>query len=492
MLEAIKLVNFGRISETGIALRKLSRVNYLVGENGSGKSSILEAIYANFQPSILPQLGINLSQSKFNFKLNSQTKSLKPEVLFLNQDSSILAKFLLSNPGVKDYEGFIKELLLQYNYLDLSIITELSGLGSDLNKTNDSSNLALFKSKFEKILEILTKFNHQKPQLILLEEPEHFLHPSLIKQLAYIFDEISLSHNVQFIIATHSPFLITSSGDITEKERIDCECDKKEFFPSQKVYLFKNGLNITKNGRTGKSEFGNFLGSDGYWGKKVGLVSAKMLGAGLADFISSSEPDYNEFAPFLILCEGQGKDEDARIYNTIFADKNPRTMFVSCRGNTQTSFSFEILEQVKNGIYGNFRIFMLRDRDHEFPTFEDIKEYRHKLPYRKVLFRRAIECYVFDAEIVKNFFEEKGLKLADSLLQRLQKLQAKIQSEAEHAVQGNSYKDRLIDIFEQILDSYNQQATTMMDFDEFKWQMVKQIKPNTKSYKQLVEDIFSD
>ena len=492
MLDGIKLINFGRIGDTGIALRKLSRVNYLVGENGSGKSSILEAIYANFQPEILPQLGINLNQSKFNFKLNSQTRSLRPEVLYLNQDSSVLAKYLLSNRGLFNYQDLIKDLLQTYNYLDLSIITELSGLGSESNKATGNSGLALFKAKFEKILEILAKYNKQKPQLILLEEPEHFLHPSLIKQLAYIFDQISRSHNVQFIIATHSPFLITSSGDITEKERIDCECDKKEFFPSQKVYLLKNGLNITKNGRVGLTSFGNFLGSDGYWGKKVGLVSAKMLGAGLADFISSSEPEYTEFSPFLILCEGQGKDEDARIYNAIFADRNPRTLFVSCRGNTQTSFSFEILEQVKNGIYGNFRIFMLRDRDHEFPTLNNLKQYRSKNPYRKVLFRRAIECYVFDVEVVQNFFREKGFILSHNFVQRLQKLQAKIQSEAENAVQGNSYKDRLKDLFEQILDSFNDQSGQRLDFDEFKWEMVKQIKPNTKAYQQLVTDIFSN
>ena len=44
MLDSIEIKNFKRIGEDGLKLDKLAQVNYLVGENGSGKSSLLEAM----------------------------------------------------------------------------------------------------------------------------------------------------------------------------------------------------------------------------------------------------------------------------------------------------------------------------------------------------------------------------------------------------------------------------------------------------------------
>ncbi len=45
VLESIQIRNFKAIQDTGLKLDKLTNVNYLVGENGSGKSSVLEAIH---------------------------------------------------------------------------------------------------------------------------------------------------------------------------------------------------------------------------------------------------------------------------------------------------------------------------------------------------------------------------------------------------------------------------------------------------------------
>ncbi len=44
MLDSIEIKDFKRIKQGGLKLNKLSKVNYLVGKNGSGKSSIIEAI----------------------------------------------------------------------------------------------------------------------------------------------------------------------------------------------------------------------------------------------------------------------------------------------------------------------------------------------------------------------------------------------------------------------------------------------------------------
>ena len=78
-----------------------------------------------------------------------------------------------------------------------------------------------------------------------------------------------------------------------------------------------------------------------------------------------------------------------------------------------------------------------------------------------------------------------------SILQKVMHLQQSIQLEAESGIQGSSYKDRLKDMFKQILDSLNQRIHPSLDFNEFKLQLIKQIKPSTKVYKQLNEDIFN-
>jgi AAA15 family ATPase/GTPase len=41
MLDSIEIKNFKRIGEDGLKLDKLAQVNYLVGENGSGKSIVI-------------------------------------------------------------------------------------------------------------------------------------------------------------------------------------------------------------------------------------------------------------------------------------------------------------------------------------------------------------------------------------------------------------------------------------------------------------------
>lgn len=45
MLESIEIKNFKRIGSDGLKLNNLAKVNYLVGKNGSGKSSVLECLY---------------------------------------------------------------------------------------------------------------------------------------------------------------------------------------------------------------------------------------------------------------------------------------------------------------------------------------------------------------------------------------------------------------------------------------------------------------
>ena len=69
MLDSIEIKNFKRIGEEGLKLNNLKQVNYLVGENGSGKSSVLECLYIfSFDSDILYRETKNKNRKSKQFR----------------------------------------------------------------------------------------------------------------------------------------------------------------------------------------------------------------------------------------------------------------------------------------------------------------------------------------------------------------------------------------------------------------------------------------
>jgi len=65
MLTSVSITNFKKITWPGISLEKLAKVNYLVGENSSGKSSVLEYLFSRTLPETSFFLKDNLSVIDF-------------------------------------------------------------------------------------------------------------------------------------------------------------------------------------------------------------------------------------------------------------------------------------------------------------------------------------------------------------------------------------------------------------------------------------------
>jgi len=497
MLYQAKIVNFKRISEAGIFLKNLSQINYFIGENGSGKSSILQALYGFYAfnpfpsinlPPIIENKNIWVKAKKdykvlyindntpalLNFALDFFSKTYSKPLEKLDQEK----KSLLSSVDFIDFRKKLQdELVEKYNYLDWGLFS----FDREQGIKDSQNHLATINQIFNTL--------PYKPDLVLIETPEGSLHPSLEKTLPKIFQEIAISLGCQMFIATHSPFVVSSSGNLEDEQRDGGKIYRKEYRAGQKVYLIKDGQTASKRGELGVKESGLIYGSDGYWGKKVGYIAAKMLGTGLQDFIVKLDETPTKTAPTLIFCEGQGKDEDARIYNQIFKEKEPRVMFVSSRGSSQTEFSFDILEDIKDGLSGNFKILMLRDRDHEFPTIWNLIENQEKYPNHRVLFRRAIECYIYTSQAAENLLNSYHLALPPVLKNQIDILQRKIQAEAEHGKLGDDYKERLIILFRKVARIGNKEAN-FFDFEEFKFALVKSITPNSEIYYHLEKDIF--
>lgn len=193
-----------------IALKK--PVTFFVGENGSGKSTILESIaYASSVPTAG---GINISDDP----LMESARSLG-KMLSLRYTEKTNRGFFAR---AEDFIGFVKNILRSIAELDAEI--------KDLKETwsGGDINLALApliserKEITDRYSENLDAMSHGEgflkffntritgKGLYLIDEPEAALSPARQLSLIILIQE-AVKRGCQFIIATHSPHCVDHS-----------------------------------------------------------------------------------------------------------------------------------------------------------------------------------------------------------------------------------------------------------------------------------------
>ncbi|MEM1311923.1 MAG: AAA family ATPase [Patescibacteria group bacterium] len=442
MLKSIEIKKFRNLSK--VKLKELTDVNILTGENGSGKSQVLQYIISCRDDIVLLKDGLN---NKYSSEI-----------------TIILDKITDLHLSKLDYEDLVSFLPVLKRYYQTNGV-ERGGLDKLI--------------KICKLVYKLSKYDGVK--IFLMDEPETHLHPKLQKDISRLCGVLAVNLKVQFIIETHSPFVISEAASLVDYQEKQSRNYKAEFYPSQKVYFMKNGKLTDKNG------VAKVKGQYGYWGSKVNSIAGKMLGAGLMDLVAKAKFDLNDNSPYLVFCEGQGKDEDEKFYNSIFQNHSPRALFVSSRGTSQLESTFELLRQIRAGLAANFKILMVRDRDHEFCSEKEITSYQKNKPGVKVLRRRAIECYMYNSEVVRVLYSSLGKKCELSLLNRLDKLHDQIQKEAENGVRGDSYKNRLKKSFTEAISDLELADSF---YSNLNLNIAKLIEPKTTIYKELERIIF--
>ena len=167
-------------------LRLTSDVTFFVGENGTGKSTLLEAVAV--------AMGFNPEGGTRNFNFATA------------ETHSPLNEFITVVKGVRPRDGFFLRAESFYNvasYIDLldsepsfgAPVIESYGGVSLHEQSHGESFLALFKNRFG------------GNGLYLLDEPEAALSPSRQMTLMVLMNELLQKHS-QFVIATHSPILM--------------------------------------------------------------------------------------------------------------------------------------------------------------------------------------------------------------------------------------------------------------------------------------------
>lgn len=173
----------------GINIDLRSNVTFFVGENGSGKSTLLEAIAEN--------CGFNASGGNRNHNYSChETESNLASALRFSWFPKVTTGFFLRAESFFNFATYIDELA-----------SDEPGLygaygGKSLHKqSHGESFLALFENRFKK-------------GIYILDEPEAALSPKRQLSLLVLINELEKSGKAQFIIATHSPIILSYPGAV--------------------------------------------------------------------------------------------------------------------------------------------------------------------------------------------------------------------------------------------------------------------------------------
>lgn len=209
-----------------------SDVTIFYGSNGSGKSTLLNVINHKFNlkrrssffadetfKAYVDKCSFQLeynddldelyelpknskiiaSEDVFNHILNIREENIKNEKnsLKLKKEYSKIKKGNVKFGGLKDYESLVVQNEVR-SKTQTSFIRERTNFIKQFS--NGESSLRFFDSELE------------NDGLYLLDEPENSLSPEFQVQLMRLIVECSRYCNCQFIIATHSPFLLSIPG----------------------------------------------------------------------------------------------------------------------------------------------------------------------------------------------------------------------------------------------------------------------------------------
>lgn len=191
-------------------------VTFFVGENGIGKSTLIEAIAIS--------LGLNPEggTENFTFKTNN-THSKLSNYLSVPRYNKPKTKFFLRAESFYNFSSEVERLVKEDGF-----VTLYNAYGGNLHEcSHGESFIKLVQNRFT------------GNGFYILDEPEAALSPTRQMTLLYLINEL-VKEGAQFIIATHSPILISYiNGEIMDLNNDFKIIDYKDtnIYQTYKMYL---------------------------------------------------------------------------------------------------------------------------------------------------------------------------------------------------------------------------------------------------------------
>ncbi len=158
-------------------------VSFFIGENGTGKSTLLRAIASSCSIHIWEEhSGVRDPENRYEDRLHQS--------LSLQRDGTAPGGFFAA-----EHFRHFAEALDQWGRADAGCL-DYFGKTSLILKSHGQSHMAYFANRFA------------RPGLYLLDEPENALSPVRQLELLRLLRQLAARGDVQFIIATHSPLLL--------------------------------------------------------------------------------------------------------------------------------------------------------------------------------------------------------------------------------------------------------------------------------------------
>lgn len=219
-----------------------NQITFLVGENGTGKSTLLEAIACRLQ---LPHMdGVGYSKNSFD-----AAKTLLPYLELTWQIERSVGFFFRA----EDFGDYLNSV----HRVGTTIENQMGDLGEEIPKhiieeMKNNANYQLRRMR-QNYGQELDTFSHGEAYLhimnemintrgiYLLDEPEAALSPAKQLTLISFLNQHLKTHNSQFIIATHSPMLLAypeaTIYEITPKSMKKTNLEDTEHYTVTKSFL---------------------------------------------------------------------------------------------------------------------------------------------------------------------------------------------------------------------------------------------------------------
>lgn len=302
------------------------------------------------------------------------------------------------------------------------------------------------------MLDLYLRQDEYYDTVYLLDEPELHINTSIQKKLLIEINKL-IGNQCQIWLTTHSiGFMRALQDDLNE----NCQ-----------IIYFDENYNLAAETRT----LTPTMKSSSMW--------RKIFGIALDDLTNLLSPKR------IVYCEGRdspsaaGKERglDAQVYNAIFNEKYPDTLFVSSGGNTELDKRSDIAIAILSKALPNLEVLVLKDRDSGSGRCVSSKERELYLDTNsgnhRMLVRWEIENYLFSKDVLINFCKKNEVPFDES-----------------------QYYEIVTDIENQSVKELNNRIRnicgikTNINPEVFKLRLAECVSTDSDTYKELEEIIF--